>query len=49
MAVTTIVEILEDDQEVLRFQALGILLALTETNQELQKLIAFSVGLISFS
>lgn len=42
MAVATIVDLLEDEQEVLRFLALSTLLTLTESNQELQKLIAFS-------
>ena len=48
MAVATIVELFED-KETIRLQALGILLALTKTHQEeLQKIIAFSVSQHSY-
>ena len=48
MAVATIVELL-GDKETIRLQALGILVGLTESPQEeLQKIIAFSVGVNAF-
>ena len=43
MSVERIIQLIDDDREALRLQIISLLILLTKSNVELQKLIAFSV------